>query len=108
MPNISLTERAANRVRSYLSQRGHGEGLRVGVRKSGCSGYAYVIDFADTVDGDDRVFEEHGVKVIVKDEHLHFLDGTELDFVKDGLNEMFKFNNPNVKDACGCGESFNV
>ena len=90
---ISLTNSAAERVRSYLDRRGHGVGLRVGVRKTGCSGYAYVIDYADSIGDDDAVFEDGGVKVIV---------------VKDGLNEAFKFRNPNVKGECGCGESFNV
>lgn len=106
--SIRLTESAADRVRNYLEKRGHGEGLRVGVRRSGCSGYAYVIDFADEIERDDRVFEDRGVRVVIRQEHLRFLDGIELDFVKDGLNESFRFNNPNVKDACGCGESFNV
>jgi iron-sulfur cluster assembly protein len=105
---ITLTESAANRVRGYLADRGKGEGLRVGVRKSGCSGYAYVIDFADEIDADDRVFEDHGVKVVVDTKSLPFLDGCELDFVKDGLNQTFHFNNPKVKDTCGCGESFNI
>jgi iron-sulfur cluster assembly protein len=105
---ISLTTSAAERVRSYLSKRGHGLGLRVGVRKTGCSGYAYVIDYADTIGTDDSVFEEEGVKVIVDKKSLELIDGTEVDFVKDGLNEAFKFRNPNVKGECGCGESFNV
>ena len=99
---ISLTASAAERVRSYLQQRGHGIGLRVGVRKTGCSGYAYVIDYADAV------FEGQGVKVIVDPDSLELIDGTEVDFVKDGLNEAFKFRNPNVKGECGCGESFNI
>jgi iron-sulfur cluster assembly protein len=105
---ITLTENAANRVKSYLVDRGKGEGLRVGIRKTGCSGFAYVIDFADTIDADDHVFEDQGVKVIVKSDNLAYLDGSELDFEKQGLNAMFKFNNPNVKDECGCGESFSV
>lgn len=105
---ISLTMSAAERVRSYLAKRGHGLGLRVGVRKTGCSGYAYVIDYADAIDGDDAVFEDHGVKVIVDSTSLGLIDGTEVDFVKDGLNEAFKFRNPNVKGECGCGESFNI
>jgi iron-sulfur cluster assembly protein len=105
---ITLTESAANRVKSYLLDRGKGEGLRVGIRKTGCSGFAYVIDFADTIDSDDHVFEDQGVKVIVKSDNLTYLDGSELDFEKQGLNAMFKFNNPNVKDECGCGESFSV
>ena len=105
---ISLTSSAADRVRNYLVKRGHGVGLRVGVRKTGCSGWAYVIDYADSVASDDVVFEEDGVKVIVDAESLELIDGTEVDFVKDGLNEAFKFRNPNVKGECGCGESFSI
>ena len=105
---ISLTSSAAERVRSYLDKRGHGLGLRVGVRKTGCSGYAYVIDYADQIDTDDSVFEGYGVKVIVDSKSLELIDGTEVDFIKDGLNEAFRFRNPNVKGECGCGESFNV
>ena len=105
---ISLTANAAERVRSYLEKRGHGLGLRVGVKKTGCSGYAYVIDYADSIADDDSVFEDGGVKVIVDAGSLEIIDGTEVDFVKDGLNEAFKFRNPNVKGECGCGESFNV
>ena len=105
---ISLTSSAADRVRNYLVKRGHGVGLRVGVRKTGCSGWAYVIDYADAVDSDDVVFEADGVKVIVDAESLQLIDGTEVDFVKDGLNEAFRFRNPNVKGECGCGESFSV
>jgi len=105
---ISLTESAATRVRSFLEKRGRGVGLRIGVRKSGCSGYAYTIDYADAIDADDVVFDRDGVKVIVDAESLGLIDGTEVDFVKDGLNEAFKFRNPNVKGECGCGESFTV
>jgi len=105
---ITLTENAANRVKTFLTSRGKGAGLRIGVRKTGCSGMAYVIDFADKVETEDLVFEDRGVKVIVNPEHLKYLDGAELDFVKEGLNQSFRFNNPNVKDQCGCGESFNV
>ena len=105
---VSLTTSAAERVRSYLRRRGHGLGLRVGVRKTGCSGYAYVIDYADTIGAEDSVFEEGGVKVIVDSRSLELIDGTEVDFVKDGLNEAFRFRNPNIKGECGCGESFNV
>lgn len=105
---VSLTQSAANRVREFLHQRGRGLGLRVGIRKTGCSGYAYVIDYADSVDDDDAVFEERGVKVVVDRESLKLIDGTEVDFVKEGLNEAFKFRNPNVKGECGCGESFSV
>jgi len=105
---ISLTQSAATRVRSFLAKRGRGVGLRIGVRKSGCSGYAYTIDYADAIDADDVVFDRDGVKVIVDPESLGLIDGTEVDFVKDGLNEAFKFRNPNVKGECGCGESFTV
>ena len=105
---ISLTSSAVERVRSYLDKRGHGLGLRVGVRKTGCSGYAYVIDYADSIEDGDLVFEGDGVKVIVDARSLELIDGTEVDFVKDGLNEAFRFRNPNVKGECGCGESFNV
>ena len=105
---ITLTERAANRIRTYLSKRGKGKGLRVGVRPAGCSGWAYVIDFADQIEPDDEVFEDRGVKLVVNAKSLPYLNGSELDYVKDGLNENFKFNNPNVKDQCGCGESFSI
>jgi iron-sulfur cluster assembly protein len=105
---ISLTQSAATRVRSYLEKRGRGVGLRIGVRKSGCSGYAYTIDYADAIEADDIVFDRDGVKVIVDAPSLGLIDGTEVDFVKDGLNEAFKFRNPNVKGECGCGESFTV
>ncbi len=105
---ITLTQSAARQVQKSLQQRGKGEGLRLGVRTSGCSGLAYVIEYADHIDPTDLVFENHGVKVIVNPKSLVYLDGTQLDFVREGLNEGFKFNNPNVKDECGCGESFNV
>jgi len=108
MMAISLTASAQERVRNYLIKRGHGVGLRVGVRKTGCSGYAYVIDYADSVDAGDAVFEDGGVKVVVDAKSLALIDGTEVDFVKDGLNEAFKFRNPNVKGECGCGESFSI
>lgn len=105
---ISLTESAANRVRTFLMNRGKGIGLRLGIKTSGCSGLAYVLEFVDELNPDDQVFEQHGVKIIIDAKSLVYLDGTELDFVKEGLNEGFKFNNPNVKDECGCGESFHV
>ena len=105
---ITLTEPAAERVKNFLANRGKGAGLRLGVRTSGCSGMAYVLEFADDIGEEDQVFESYGVKVIVDPKSLVYLDGTEVDFTKEGLNEGFKFNNPNVKDACGCGESFNV
>lgn len=105
---ITLTESAAKRVKTFLSDRGKGAGLRLGVKKTGCSGWAYVVDLADRVEPEDEVFENHGIKVLVQRKHLDFLDGTEIDFRKEGLGEAFKFSNPNVKDECGCGESFNV
>ena len=106
--SITVTPAAADRVRTFLANRGKGLGLRLGVRTSGCSGMAYVIEFADELETDDQVFEEQGVKVIIDPKSLLYLDGTELDYTKEGLNEGFKFKNPNVKDMCGCGESFNV
>lgn len=106
--SITLTEPAANRVRTFLENRGKGIGLRLGVKTSGCSGLAYVLEFVDVLNEDDHVFEQHGIKVIVDEKSLVYLNGTELDFVKEGLNEGFKYNNPNVKNECGCGESFNV
>lgn len=105
---VTLSEKAAEHVSKFLENRGKGEGLRLGVKTSGCSGMAYVLEFADEIDAEDQVFESHGVKVIVDPKSLVYLDGTEVDFAKEGLNEGFKFNNPNVKDACGCGESFNI
>ncbi|MCB1725619.1 MAG: iron-sulfur cluster assembly protein IscA [Chromatiaceae bacterium] len=105
---ITLTPAAANRVQTFLNNRGRGVGVRLGVRTSGCSGLAYVLEFVDDVDDDDQVFEDRGVKVIIDRKSLVYLDGTELDYGKEGLNEGFKFNNPNVKDQCGCGESFKV
>ena len=105
---ITMTENAAERVRKFIAQRGTGAGLRVGVRTTGCSGKAYVIEYADRIEPEDHVYESHGVKVIVDPKSLIYLDGTELDYTREGLKEGFKFNNPNVKDSCGCGESFNV
>ncbi len=105
---ISLTESAALRVKSFLAARGHGIGLRLGIRKTGCSGFAYVINYAERPEPGDAVFEDHGVQVFVDTESLKVLDGTVVDFVKQGLNEAFRFRNPNVKGECGCGESFSV
>ncbi len=105
---ITLTESAAKHVQSYIAKRGKGVGLRVGVRTSGCSGMAYKLEFADDLKPEDVSFECHGVKVIVDPKSLPYLEGTELDYTREGLNEGFKFRNPNVKDECGCGESFNV
>lgn len=105
---ITLTAAAADRVRSFLEGRGQGVGLRLAVKTTGCSGMAYVMEYADVIEEDDVVFEDHGVKLLINPKSLVYLDGTELDYAKEGLNEGFKFNNPNVKDMCGCGESFNV
>ena len=105
---ISLTPPAADRVRNFLQTRGKGVGLRLGVKKTGCSGFAYVVSYADEVGVDDVVFDDAGVKVIVDHEALRYVDGTEIDFVRQGLNEAFKFRNPNIKGECGCGESFTV
>ncbi len=106
--SITLTDAAANRVKSYIGRRGKGMGLRVDVKKTGCSGLAYVVDYADAVEADDTVFEDKGVKVVVDSSKLGFLDGTVIDFAREGFNEGFKFKNPNEKDRCGCGESFSV
>lgn len=106
--SLQLSPSAATRIQSQIAKRGKGLGLRVGVKKSGCSGYAYTMDYADDVSADDQVFESHGAKLIVKAEHLPMLEGLTLDWQKQGLNESFKFLNPNVKAQCGCGESFAV
>jgi iron-sulfur cluster assembly protein len=106
--SVTLSEAAAQHVSKYIAKRGRGIGVRLGVKTSGCSGMAYKLEFADAADPEDIVFESHGLKVLVDPKSLPYLDGTELDFAKEGLNEGFKFNNPNVKDQCGCGESFNV
>ncbi|HGP0573844.1 TPA: iron-sulfur cluster assembly protein IscA [Serratia marcescens] len=106
--SITMSDSAAQRVQAFLTNRGKGLGLRLGVRTSGCSGMAYVLEFVDEAKDDDIVFEDKGIKVIIDGKSLVYLDGTELDFVKEGLNEGFKFNNPNVSSECGCGESFNV
>ncbi len=105
---IELSEVAAARIRHFLDNRGKGIGLRLGVKTTGCSGLAYVIEFVDELQDGDTVFETRGIKVVVDKKSLVFLDGTEVDFARDGLNEGFQFNNPNAKDACGCGESFTV
>ncbi len=105
---ITLTEPAAEHVKNFLANRGKGIGLRLGVKTNGCSGLAYVLEFVDELNPEDEVFEDHGVKVIVDRKSLVYIDGTELDFSREGLNEGFKFNNPNEKDLCGCGESFTV
>ncbi len=106
--SITLTEKAAEHVKEFIANRGKGVALRLGVKTTGCSGMAYVMEFADTIEDSDEVFESNGVKVIVDKKSLIYLAGTELDYAKEGLNEGFQFNNPNVKDSCGCGESFTV
>lgn len=105
---ITLTDSAADRVSNFLTQRGKGIGLRLGVKTTGCSGMAYVMEYVDELDEGDQVFEDKGVKIIINPKSLVYLDGTELDFSREGLNEGFKFNNPNESDRCGCGESFTV
>jgi iron-sulfur cluster assembly protein len=105
---VTLTPSAAERVQTFMAGRGHGVGLRLGVRKTGCSGFAYVVNYADEVTADDVVFDSQGVKVVVDAGSLPLVDGTEVDFVRHGLNEAFRFRNPNVKGECGCGESFSV
>jgi iron-sulfur cluster assembly protein len=105
---ISLTPAAAERVNKFLAARGHGLGLKLGVRKTGCSGFAYVINYADQAAPEDLVFEDHGVKVFVDPASLPLIDGTTVDFVKQGLNEAFRFLNPNIRGECGCGESFSI
>jgi len=105
---VTLTDRAAQHVQRYIEKRGKGVGLRLGVKTTGCSGLAYKLEFADEIKPEDTQFETNGVRVLIDPKSLAYLDGTELDFVREGLNEGFKFNNPNEKDRCGCGESFNV
>jgi iron-sulfur cluster assembly protein len=105
---ITLTESAASRVKAFIENRGKGVGIRLGVKTSGCSGMAYVLEFADEVDEDDTVYEDRGVKLLIDPKSLVYLDGTEVDYGKEGLNEGFKFNNPNAQASCGCGESFTV
>lgn len=106
--SVSLTESAARQIKKQLEKRGKGIGLKLGVKKSGCSGYAYALDYADTLNEGDVVFEDFGVKVIVPGADMEFVDGIELDYRREGINEAFQFNNPNVKGTCGCGESFSV
>lgn len=105
---ITLTQAAASRINEYLAKRGKGVGLRLGVKKTGCSGWAYAVDYADSVNAEDTVFDDRGIKVVVKTQDLDFLNGTQVDFSRDGLNAAFSFKNPNAKDECGCGESFTV
>lgn len=106
--SIQITENAARQIEKQLSKRGKGVGLRLGVRKSGCSGYAYSMDIADEIDTEEQVFEQHGIKVLVRHEDLPVLSGIQLDYTREGISEAFRFNNPNVKATCGCGESFAV
>ena len=106
--SVTLTESAARQIKKQLEKRGKGIGLKLGVRKSGCSGFAYALDYADKLNENDAVFEDFGVKVIVPESDLEFVDGIELDYRREGINEAFQFNNPNVKGTCGCGESFSV
>ena len=105
---VTLSLAAADRVRSFLAARGHGVGLRLGIKRTGCSGYAYVVNYAEDVGPGDTVFEDQGVKVVVDSGSLALVDGTEVDFVKHGLNEAFKFRNPKATAECGCGESFSI
>jgi iron-sulfur cluster assembly protein len=105
---ITMTESAAKHVANFLTKRGKGIGIRLGVKTSGCSGMAYKLEFADAAEAEDIVFETQGLKVLVDPRSLPYIDGTELDYTREGLNEGFKFNNPNIKDQCGCGESFTV
>ena len=105
---VTLSPAAADRVRHFLAARGHGVGLRLAIKRTGCSGYAYVVNYADEVGPDDTVFEDRGVKVVVDPSSLPLVDGTEVDFVKQGLSEAFKFRNPKAKSECGCGESFSL
>lgn len=106
--SITLTENAAKQIEKQLQKRGAGIGLQLGVKVSGCSGFSYVLDYAEEKASNETVFEQYGVKVLVKEDDLDKLNGIELDYVKEGINEAFKFNNPNVTGECGCGESFSV
>jgi len=106
--SITITKTAAEHAQKHIASRGKGIGLRLGVKTTGCSGLAYIIEFADKIENDDKVFEDNGIKLIINPKSYVYLKGTQLDFSKEGINEGFKFKNPNVKDTCGCGESFNV
>lgn len=105
---VTLTPRAAQYVTNFIAKRGKGVGLRLGVRTTGCSGLAYKLEYADATEPEDTEFESNGVRIFIDPKSLAYLDGTELDFVREGLNEGFKFNNPRERDRCGCGESFRV
>lgn len=105
---VTLTEAAARHVAAFLAKRGRGVGLRLGVKTAGCSGMAYKLEFADAINPEDKVWDSHGVKIVVDPKSLPYLDGTELDYVREGLQEGFKYKNPNEKETCGCGKSFHV
>lgn len=105
---ITITQNAANHIQAFLTKRGKGEGIRLGVKTSGCSGMAYTMEFVDEIQADDLVFEDLGVKIFIDPKSHVYLDGTQVDYTKEGLQEGFKFENPNVKESCGCGESFHV
>lgn len=105
---IELTDNAASHVREYLARHGGGDRFRIGVKPTGCSGYQYVVETAESIGEDDTIFESKGVKIVIDKQSLRYLAGTELDYVREGLNEGFRFRNPNVQETCGCGESFNV
>ena len=105
---ITITENAADHIRKFLTKRGKGEGIRIGVKTSGCSGMAYTLEFVDEIQPEDQVFEQDGVKVFIDPKSMVYLDGTQVDFAKEGLQEGFQFENPNAKESCGCGESFHV
>lgn len=106
--SITLSESAAKHVANFIAKRGKGVGVRIGVKTAGCSGMSYKLEFADETAPEDIIFESHGIKVLVDPKSLQYVDGTELDYTREGLNEGFKFSNPNIKDQCGCGESFNI
>jgi len=106
--SISLTEKAAKQIAKQITKRGHGLGLRLGVKQAGCSGFTYVVDYADELAEGEQVFEEHGVKIVVKDSDLSLLEGVQVDYTREGINEAFRFNNPKATGTCGCGESFTV
>ena len=106
--SISLTEKAASHIRTHLEKRGGGLGLRLGIKRSGCSGWSYDLGFADEIGGEDLIFDSRDIRIVVPKDALPLVDGTEVDYVSEGLNQMFRFNNPNVADECGCGESFTV
>ncbi len=105
---ITLTERAAKQIQRQLAKRGKGLALRVDIKKSGCSGFTYIFDYADEVQENDQLFESHNARIVVKQDNLSYFDGSEIDFIKEGLNSTFKFNNPNIENTCGCGESFSL